>query len=277
MTDEQKDFKRVDIDAAVSNVSRETSEPVERETIEEKPEETTSHVEQVHSDDTENESENISDSEDDDEYGIGKTEERMYTQAEVNEMFRKRFKNNPEQNPLNKQQQQEAAREFKIDENSDLSIEQQLENFVEHVIENKTKKHQAQQAHALEQQRQAEFEQKFEKGMSKYSDFVEVVGSQPFDDVMVVATRSMKDPAAFMYAASKNHPKEVERISKISDPYAKIVEIGRLEASMRKAKEASKTPAPSGKTPQNNAPAVGKRNLDSLIQAYGEKKINYRR
>jgi hypothetical protein len=61
---------------------------------------------------------------------------------------------------------------------------------------------------------------------------------------MTIATRAMSDPAAFLYAAAKRHPTELQRISNISDPYVQMVEVGRLEERMRKNKPVSKAPRP---------------------------------
>ena len=46
----------------------------------------------------------------------------------------------------------------------------------------------------------------------------------------------MDDPAAFIYAAAKTQAPELERISKLSDPYSQAVELGRLEERMRKSR-----------------------------------------
>ena len=64
---------------------------------------------------------------------------------------------------------------------------------------------------------------------------------------MTVATRSLKDPAAFIYAAAKRNPEELARIANLSDPYAQMVEIGRLEERMRKNKSTTSAPKPLGR------------------------------
>ena len=106
------------------------------------------------------------------------------------------------------------------------------------------------QRQAFEQQAQAEqrqFEDKFNRGMSKYADFDDVVSGKPITSQMVMATRGMDDPAAFIYAAAKLQPKELDRIARLGDPMAQAVEIGRLDAMMRKSRSSVSTaPRPIG-------------------------------
>jgi hypothetical protein len=81
--------------------------------------------------------------------------------------------------------------------------------------------------------------------MAKYQDFEQVVMGKPLTPQMVIATRGMSDPAAFIYAAAKTQAPELDRISKIGDPYAQAIELGRLEERMRKARSTvSKAPRP---------------------------------
>lgn len=143
---------------------------------------------------------------------------------------------------------QGAAEGFEYNPESSQTWDQQLARFVEHTVTNMTQRQQqqAQQqaAQAREQQVQAEFEGKFHGGMANFPDFVEVVGKQPVSDNMVMATRGMKDPAAFLYAASKRMPQELQRIAAIQDPYAQAAEMGRLEATLRQTKPGTKAPKP---------------------------------
>ncbi len=110
---------------------------------------------------------------------------------------------------------------------------------------------QRQERERQEHRAQQEFAQKFTKGMERFGDFREIVGAQPIDDAMTLSLRAMNDPTAFIYAASKRHPKELERISKLPDPYARMVEMGRLEERMRKNKPTTKTPRPLGRTKED--------------------------
>jgi len=87
--------------------------------------------------------------------------------------------------------------------------------------------------------------------MDKFSDFKQVASSAKMSDAMTIATRAMKDPAAFIYAAAKRAPKELERIYNIPDQYAQMVEIGKLEERMRSKEPVSRTPRPIGRSPED--------------------------
>jgi hypothetical protein len=121
-----------------------------------------------------------------------------------------------------------------------------------------------------------EFEDKFSSGMSKYNDFQQVVAGKPITDAMLMATRNFENPAAFIYAATKLHLEELNRISK-EDHYTQAVEIGRLHERMLKERKAvSKAPipidSPKGDIGQklNTTPSI-----ESRIDSYGKQK--YRR
>lgn len=145
-------------------------------------------------------------------------------------------------------QVQQAAADFKYDPNDESSWQQQLTDFVKHTVNNMHTEQQQKERVTEEQQVQREFQQKFSKGMERFSDFREVVSVQPMDDAMTLALRGMADPSAFIYAASKRQPQEIERISKLKDPYARMVEMGKLEERMRRNKSTTKAPRPLGRT-----------------------------
>jgi hypothetical protein len=143
---------------------------------------------------------------------------------------------------------QQAVKDFKYDQNEEAGWEQQLSEFVKKTINSvQTEKEQNARDHQ-EQRASREFHQKFSQGMERFDDFVKVVSSQPIDNEMTLALRGMSDPSAFIYAASKRHPQELDRISKLSDPYARVVEMGKLEERMRRNKTTTKTPRPLGRT-----------------------------
>lgn len=148
-------------------------------------------------------------------------------------------------------QQQHAADNFEYNPNAEGDWQQQLAAFVKHTVNNMTQEQKKVQQEQIERQAQAEFEAKFYGGMSKFGDFVEVVGAQPITDAMTIATRSMKDPAAFLYAASKRAPQELQRISSLRDPYAQIAAMGALETSLKRKPEPSKAPKPLSRTPED--------------------------
>jgi hypothetical protein len=147
---------------------------------------------------------------------------------------------------------QQAAAGFEYNPDSNQSWDQQLRGFVEQTVQGMTQRQQQQAQQVREQQAQSEFEGKFHQGMTNFPDFVEVVGSQPVSDHMVLATRGMKDPAAFLYAASKRMPQELQRISAIGDPYVQMAEMGRLEATLRQTKPGTKAPRPITRTQEDS-------------------------
>lgn len=188
-----------------------------------------------------------------DDYGNHKAKPKTYTEDEVNERINKairdrlsRMERNNQPNTQQAQQAKDAGFEYNPDSSQDW--QQQLEQFVEQTVTKMSSKKEQQAQAQREEQAQAEFELKFHNGMSKFQDFRDVVGSQPVTDAMTIATRAMKDPAAFLYAASKRHPQELQRISQIPDQYAQMVEVGKLEERMRKSKTSTKAPRPVSKT-----------------------------
>ncbi len=218
-----------------------------------------------------------------DEYGneVIKTEAKMYSEEEVQNMIRDRLsrgryaqqqQQQPYQQPQQPSQQEQS---FQHDPNSEVSWEQQLEEFVNVTI-SKREQHQQNAAwQQREQQVQAEFEGKFSHGMSKYKDFTSVVAGKPITDTMMLATRGMSDPAAFLYSAAKNHSGELERIAKIQDPYQQGAEIGKLEERMRKAVAVSRASKP---LPKTVGDSTGRKQevrdtIDSRIQQHAKGKF----
>jgi hypothetical protein len=203
---------------------------------------------------SEEESEKIEQTED--EYGNTKDSEKRYTETEVNERInaavRERLARVERNIPAENAQIQKQTKDgFEYNENSNETWQQQLESFVEQTVSKMGQKQSEQARLAKEQQAQSEFEIKFQTGMSKFKDFIEVVQQMPFTDAMTLATRSMKDPAAFIYAATKRAPDEIKRIAAIPDQYAQMVEMGKLEERMRKTKSTTNAPRPLSKTKED--------------------------
>jgi hypothetical protein len=214
--------------------------------------------------------------------------EKKYTESELNDRINKAVRERLERANRNKapseqiseQQAMQAHQDgFEFDNNSSESWEKQLENFVWNTVEKRFSEKQQEQQRNQEQARQQEYEQKFLDGMSKinskYNDFEQVVGNQNITDPMVLGTRHMRDPAAFLYAASKNHSDELKRISSIDDPYQQIAAIGNLEAKMRSQSKKSKAPQPLSQTPESGA-SVGDRSIDAMINDYSRQKAKRR-
>lgn len=122
--------------------------------------------------------------------------------------------------------------------------EAQLDTLLEQRMQKIEEKKMQEAVRAREEREQAEYAQKFEAGMSRYNDFQDVVDPYSMSDHMMMATRSLKNPAAFIYSANKHHGEELNRIRELP-PTQQMVEIGRLEERMRRQRSSqSKAPAP---------------------------------
>ena len=209
---------------------------------------------------------------DEDAYGnkIGKP--KMYSEEEVHRMIRERLQRGRQTQP-EQSQVQEAAKDFQPDPESDESWETQLGTFVENKIAQIEQKKQQKAWQEQEQLSQTDFEDRFTTGMSKYQDFENVVKGKPITASMMMATRSMENPAAFLYAACKQQPDEVERIAKIQDPYAQIAEMGRLEERMKKSRVLTAAPKPAKRISGDRTDASPKHSIDSLIAQHAKDKI----
>ncbi|CAB4151153.1 hypothetical protein UFOVP685_20 [uncultured Caudovirales phage] len=148
---------------------------------------------------------------------------------------------------------QQAAKDFEYDPDAAGNWQQQLASFVKQTVNSMTRETQEAETRQRDAEAQQQFETKFRDGMSRFDDFREVIGSLPCEitNPMTLATRAMDNPAAFLYAAAKRHPTELERISKIRDPYGQMMEMGKLEERMRKNKPTTKAPRPLGRTQED--------------------------
>jgi len=223
-----------------------------------------------------------------DDYGneTRKAESKTYTEDEVSERINKAVRerlarlkeNQPQANqqPTMQQQQQAADVGFEYDENSNQEWQHQLKDFIRQTNEEVQQEQMQRQQAEKEASVRVEFEEKFHNGMSKFQDFREVVGSQPITDAMTMATRAMKDPAAFLYAASKRHSEELKRIANTPDPYTQMVEIGRLEERMKKARDTSKAPRPLKNTREDSTvkePENKEQTIEDLIAANDARRL----
>jgi len=217
-----------------------------------------------------------------DDYGNLKEKPRVYTEEEVNDRINKAIRERlsrmkTQDQPMPTVGQVQQAQGFNYNPNSEQGWEQQLESFVEQTF-TKINQRQATQA---QQQRDIEahnaFEEKFANGMERFNDFRDVVGAQPITDPMTLALRGVNDPAAFVYAASKRHPAELQRISQLRDPYAQMVEMGKLEERMRKSTVSTTAPRPIGRSREDTGMPVAKNknegeSIESLIEKAEAKK-----
>jgi hypothetical protein len=176
------------------------------------------------------------------------------------------------------QQVQQAAKDFEYDPNASGDWQDQLKSFVKQTVNSMTREDQESKQRQQEAQVQAEFEEKLVTGMTKFEDFRDVVGQYEITNAMTLATRAMADPAAFLYAAAKRQPQELERIAKIRDPYAQMTEIGKLEERMRRNKPTTKAPRPLSRTNEDaSIPVQTKKSeptIEELIAKSDSKKLN---
>jgi hypothetical protein len=206
-----------------------------------------------------------------DDYGNTKTPSKTYTEEEVNERINKAVRErlargNAQNQQTTNQQIEQQTKSFDYDPDSNDSWETQLEQFVEKAVSKIGQKQAQEQQRARDEQVQAEFEDKFTRGMSRFSDFREVVGAQPVTDPMTYALRGLSDPAAFIYAASKRHPQELSRIAQIADPAAQIMEMGRLEERMRKTAPGTKAPKPVSRSRDDAAMPTTQKKKEPTIE-----------
>lgn len=177
------------------------------------------------------------------------------------------------------QQVQQAAKDFEYDPDAKGDWQQQLASFVKQTVNSMTREQQEAEVRQENAHAQQEFESKFRDGMGRFNDFVDVIDSLPFQisNPMTLATRAMADPAAFLYAAAKRNPQELERISKIRDPYAQMTEMGKLEERMRRNKPTTKAPRPLSRTNEDaaipNPKKKGEPTIEELIAKADQKKL----
>ena len=226
------------------HVSEETYEaPVSSETY---PDETVSEPEAVRFDDYGNEKEDLSE----------KMQKRLQRQAEnMKRQHEAEMQALRQQLTIQQQKElQQATRNFESDPNSDQSWQDQLDAYIRNAYA-RIKQDEVREQETLREQRiQADFEKRLVQGIERFADFREIITALPCEisNPMTYATRSMEDPAAFLYAAAKRHPQELERIAKLADPVAQIAEMGRLEERMRKAKPTTQAPRPIGRQKEDS-------------------------
>lgn len=175
---------------------------------------------------------------------------------------------------------QQATKDFEYDPDASGNWQQQLANFVRQEVSSMSRETEQEKARQHDADVQQEFEIKFRKGITHFDDFKEVISSLPCEisNPMTLATRSMDNPAAFLYAAAKRHPQDLERISKIKDPYGQMMEMGKLEERMRKNKPTTKAPRPLGRTQEDattkSKPKDRDTSGDDLLAKADAKRLN---
>lgn len=214
-----------------------------------------------------------------DDYGNEKPkkESKLYSEDEVNERINKAVRERLERLERNSNTNLQPHTQPNLQptglpgENPTTDDwQKQFEEMTFKALEKREAIRREQEIQQRELRAQQEFEAKFRAGMNNFQDYVEVVSSQPISDAMTVATRGMKDPAAFLYAASKRHSDELQRICQIPDAYTQMVEIGRLEERMRKTQSPTSAPKPIRPTREDSIMEEPERQpvtIDEMIQA----------
>lgn len=204
-----------------------------------------------------------------DDYGNEKTPEKTYTQQELNEQINRAVRERLARGNIAKAPEDSAPKtnkDFEYNPEADGDWQQQLEKFVEQTVTKMTSRKVQQQQDEQEQVAHEEFQTNFRQGMDRFNDFRDVVGAQPVTDAMTHALRGMGDPAAFIYAASKRQPAELSRISQIRDPYAQIVEMGKLEERMRKSSGGTQAPRPVSRTMEDSTMKAKEKSKEPSIE-----------
>lgn len=213
-----------------------------------------------------------------DEYGNPIAKPKLYTQDEVQQMIRDRlsrgkYAQEQQVQPLQPQPQQDIQQQ-----ESEQDWQTQLSNFIDHRLNARQQQVAEQQWREQELRKQEEFQDRFTSGMNKYADFREVVAGKPITDNMMLATRSLENPAAFVYGAAKLHPQELDRISKINDPYVQAAEVGRLHERMVKERKAATSTNRPLDTPKGDMPAKANTGLtlDQKLRLHEKQKFTRR-
>lgn len=205
-----------------------------------------------------------------DEYGNPVEKSKTYTEEEVQAMIRKRLKDRHAEQPAPAAQEKKAAQ---TGEETDIAWKDELKEVIKETAQEVERESREKEWRRNEEVAHAEFESKFSTSMQKYGDFENVVAGKPITAAMMVATRDMRDPAAFLYAACKQNPGEIERIAKIPNAVTQAVEIGRLEERMKKARVITSAPAPAKRISGDATFEPPRQDIDSLIHSHGKSKI----
>lgn len=189
-----------------------------------------------------------------DDYGdVGdESDEPVYSKKKMQEIVQERLRREraryekmmEEARMSQAPQQPEAPADPYAQSADNQDWEAQLDTILEQRMQKIEQKKMQEAVRAREEQEQKEYAQKFEAGMSRYEDFGDVVDPFSMSDHMMMATRGLKNPAAFIYSANKHHAEDLSKIKQLP-PAQQMVEIGRLEERMRRQRSTqSKAPAP---------------------------------
>jgi hypothetical protein len=266
------------VEPVAENVPRGTEEPevvvdsVQQEPVVDSAQDTEKTSATEKPDKVDNKSDKVVNAAVTDEYGNPVVKEKMYTEAELNQRIRERLARGKyaEQQQTAPIVQQPAVTQV----DPDADWETQLKTVIKSTVKEIGQETQQVQWQQAEQARQAEFEEKFTNGMAKYKDFHDVIADKPITDSIMLATRGMDNPAAFLYAAAKTQATELDKIARMTDPYQQAAAIGRLDEKMRKVRTGS-VESKVIKTKQGDmtdAKPEPKRSIDDLIHKHAKSK-----
>ena len=214
-----------------------------------------------------------------DEYGNPVEKARTYTEDEVQRMIRDRLSRGrqAENQQPTQQQVQKATDEHKTDPNGEEGWEAQLDRVIDKRMDTRQIEIKQKEWESQQMQRQSDFEAKFNTGMSKYQDFDHVVSkaAPAITHSMMQATGTLDNPAAFLYAAAKLHPVELDRISRLDSGIAQAAEVGRLHEKMvkhRNVTSGAPKPIEGVKGDLPNKPLNPDRSIDQRIFDYAKQK-----
>lgn len=214
-----------------------------------------------------------------DEYGNPIAKPKLYTDEEVQELIRKRLErqNRNQYEAKNPNQYKPAQNDqFNQEETNEEDWKKQLDAYLDDRLQRREQELNEKRWRETKEREQALFEQKFTSGMNKYTDFYQVIAGKPITDAMLLATKALENPAAFIYNAAKAYPNEINRIASINDPVQQAMEVGRLHEKMVKARAlASKAPEPltPPKSDMAQVKVVNQKSIEDRIQEYAQQKL----
>lgn len=218
----------------------------------------------------------------DNNYGIPEDaiqkEEPKYTDSDVNKMIRERLDRMKQ--PASSAQVEAIAKEMKSDPNDQNAWKQEFVEIVKEVNREESQKAERQRMEQEEIKTQSEFERKMDDGGNKYKDFWQVLNTAPITPTIMIGAREMDDPASFLYAASKLYPEELGKISKMDNPAALMIQLGKLEERMKRNAKNTAAPRPltamRGDFHGEEAPPKQEPTIDQRIQEHAKQRKGVR-
>jgi hypothetical protein len=206
-----------------------------------------------------------------DEYGNPVEKTKTYTEEDLQRIVRERLARSKYES---QQQSQQQTSQPKEETQTEDDWEKELNKRIDQRVESREKEYRDQLWKEKQYKKHMEWEDKFNSDMNKYPDFKEVVSGKPITDDMLIATKTLNNPGSFIYAASKLHAQELERISKIDDPDSQKFEIGRLHERMIKERKSATSTGKPLDPPKGDLPEkhINQPSIESRINDYAKSK-----